>query len=113
MSCFYVPIWYKVSCRLCPLHIAGSQAAGADMHSLRATVYLAFYFLDISFPHCIGFSIGMAYIVTKKDALAANITLCHFCHLLNNRVSLRLYFVSVLSIVHNIDILPEIYGKSK
>lgn len=65
-------------CRLCPLHVARSQAAGADMHSLRTTVYLAFHSLDISFPHCIGLSIGMAYIVTKKDALAANITLSHF-----------------------------------
>lgn len=48
------------------------------MHSLRSTVYFAFHSFDIGFPHRIGFSIGMAYIVTKEDALTTNITLSHF-----------------------------------
>lgn len=47
------------------------------MHSLGSAIYLAPYSLDVRFPHRIGFFIGMAYIVTKEDALTTNITLSH------------------------------------
>lgn len=48
------------------------------MHPLRSTVHLAPNPLDIRFPHCIGLSIRMAYIMTELNALPTNITLSHF-----------------------------------
>lgn len=48
------------------------------MYSLGTTVYLAFHFFYVGVPGRIAFSIRMAYIVTKMNTLAANITLSHF-----------------------------------
>ena len=62
---------------LSSLDLTGPQASGADMHSLRTAVHLAFYSFDIRLPNCMGFSIRMAYIITKMNALATNITLSH------------------------------------
>ena len=48
------------------------------MQSLGSAVHFALYPLDIRFPHCIGLSIRMAYIMTELNALPTNITLSHF-----------------------------------
>ena len=69
---------YVLSTLLRSLNFTGSETACTYMHSLGRTVHLALNSLDICFPHCVGLSIRMAYIMTEKNALATNITLSHF-----------------------------------
>ena len=63
--------------QLSTLNLTRLQTSGADMHSLRAAVNLALYALYIRIPNCIAASMRMAYVVTKMNALATNITLSH------------------------------------
>ena len=63
---------------LCSFNPAGFQTIGTDVHSLSAAVNFALNSLDIGFPHCVGLSMRMAYVITKKNALTTNITFSHF-----------------------------------
>ena len=62
---------------LCSFYGTGTQTSCADMHSFSSSVYFAFYILDIRTPNFIGSSMGMAYVVTKMNAFATNITFSH------------------------------------
>jgi len=64
------------------LDLAGSQAAGADMHSLLGAVNVHSDFLDVGIPDSVGSSMRMADVISKMSALAADITFCHLKHLL-------------------------------
>ena len=64
------------------LDLAGSQAAGADMHSLLSAVNVHSDFLDVGIPDSVGSSMRMADVISKMSALAADITFCHLKHLL-------------------------------
>lgn len=59
------------------LHFAGSQATGANVKPFGAAIHFAFNAFYVGFPHCICPSMRMAYIVTKLNALTANITFSH------------------------------------
>ena len=49
------------------------------MHFTCAAVHLAFYASDVRIPDAVGFSIGMANVVSKMSALTTNIAFCHDC----------------------------------
>ena len=63
---------------LCALNLAGSQAAGAYMHSLCSAVYFAFHAVYVRVPDRIAPSMRMAYIIAEMNAFTTNITLSHF-----------------------------------
>ena len=70
------------------------------MHSLGTAVHLALYVLNVRVPDRIASSMRMAYIVTKMNALAANITLSHldtsstypFCKIPGNMPATLIYY---------------------
>ena len=64
------------------LDLAGSKAAGADVHSLLSAVDVHSNLLDIGIPDSVGSSMRMADVISKMSALAADITFCHLKHLL-------------------------------
>ena len=47
------------------------------MHSSSSAVNLALNALNIRVPNCVASSMRMAYVVTKMNALTANITFSH------------------------------------
>ena len=59
------------------LDLAGSQAAGADMHSLLSAVDVHSNLLDIGIPDSVGSSMRMADVVAEMSALATDITFSH------------------------------------
>ena len=64
------------------LDLAGSEAAGANMHSLLRAVDVHSNLLDVGIPDSVGSSMRMADVITKMSAFAADITFCHLKHLL-------------------------------
>jgi len=57
---------------------------------------------------------GMAYVVTKMNALATNITFSHFdTSSTSAYLTLILICIPKITKTHNIDILTDIYEKSK
>ena len=49
----------------------------------RSTVDNRFHALDIGLPHSVGTSVGMGNFNTESNALAADIALSHWMHLLS------------------------------
>ena len=64
------------------LDLAGSKAAGADMHSLLSAVDVHSNLLDVGIPDSVRSSMRMADVISKMSALAADITFSHLKHLL-------------------------------
>ncbi len=69
---------YK-SAGLSSLNFAGLKAMRTNMHSFGSAVYHAFHSLNVGLPNPVRSSMRMAYVVTKMNALATNITLSHRC----------------------------------
>ena len=68
------------------LDLAGSKAAGADVHSLLSAAYVHSNLLDIGIPDSVGSSMRMADVISKMSALAADITFCHLKQEKNQRI---------------------------
>ena len=64
------------------LDLAGSKAAGADVHSLLSAAYVHSNLLDIGIPDSVGSSMRMADVISEMSAFAADITFRHLKHLL-------------------------------
>ena len=64
------------------LDLAGSKAAGADMHSLLSAIDVHSNLLDVGIPDSVRSSMRMADVISKMSAFAADITFCHLKHLL-------------------------------
>ena len=64
---------------LCTLYFTGSQAGSTYVHFLRYTVYLDLYRFYVRFPHFVGSSMWMTYVVSEMSAFFTNCTLCHDC----------------------------------
>ena len=63
------------------LHLVGAETSGTDVDMARSTVDDRLDTLDIGLPHSVGTSVGMGDLDTERNALAANIALCHLLHL--------------------------------
>ena len=57
------------------------------MKPLGSAVNLAVNASDVGAPYSAGFSIRMAYVVTKMNAFTTYCTFCHFNHLLNAKIT--------------------------
>lgn len=84
----------------------GPQAACTNMQPLVTAIHFTFYFLDIGLPNRVGSSMRMAYIVTKMNSLATNITFSHL-----DTSSTPAYITHIF--IHNRIILTEKTRKSK
>ena len=63
--------------------LAGTQATGAGVNSLRGTIHNSLYAFDVRLPSPIGTSVRVGYLNTEGNALPADITFCHrILHLL-------------------------------
>ncbi|XOQ48975.1 MAG: hypothetical protein ACFWUM_08725 [Eubacteriales bacterium] len=58
-------------------NLAGTQAAGAGVNTLRCTVHNCFNTPNIGFPGSVRTSMRMGYSYTESHVLATNITFCH------------------------------------
>lgn len=67
----------------CSCNLAGTQAAGASVYTLRCTVNKCLYSSDIRFPCSVGTSVGVGNLDAESDTLTTVITLCHSLHLLS------------------------------
>ena len=56
------------------LYLAGTKAAGADIHLARSTVDYDVYTLNVGRPGTLGLSIGVADQITGHGTLVANFT---------------------------------------
>ena len=79
---------------LCTFYFAGFETGSANIHSLGGLANLYADRLNISFPHLVGSSVGMADVISEMSALSAYCTLCH------NRTSLYILML-VLRIIRN------------
>ncbi len=77
-SCHEIMTAYR-SAGLSSLNFAGLKAMRTNMHSFGSAVYHAFHSLNVGLPNPVRSSMRMAYVVTKMNALATNITLSHRC----------------------------------
>ena len=59
----------------------GAQAACASVYSAGSTVYDRLYLLDIGLIGSVAASVGVGYLDTEGNALAADLTFCHLKHL--------------------------------
>ena len=64
--------------QLSTLNLFGSETARVNVHSLCTAVRLNSNLMYVSIPDSIALSMGMAYVVTEMNALAAYFTLSHF-----------------------------------
>ena len=64
--------------QLSTLNLFRSETACANVHSLCSAVYFNSNLMYVSIPDSIALSMGMAYVVTEMNALAAYFTLSHF-----------------------------------
>ena len=68
------------------LNLAGTKAAGADIHPLRRAVDNDMDGLNVGRPAALGLPVGMADQIARHDAFVANLTkLGHAVHLLTDR----------------------------
>ena len=64
-------------------NLAGTQATGAGVNTLRCTVYDSLNTLYVWLPSSVGTSVGVGNLDAESYVLAANFTFCHFyLHLL-------------------------------
>ena len=59
------------------LDLAGTQATGADVNRLCAAVYDRLNATDIGLPGSVGLTVRVRNVMTKHNALATKVTLCH------------------------------------
>ena len=64
------------------LDLVGTKASRTDVNMARSTVNNSFYALDVGLPSSVGTSVRVRDFDTKGHALAADIALCHWLHLL-------------------------------
>ena len=57
--------------------LAGTQAAGAGVYTLRCTVNKCLYSSDIRFPSSVGTSVGVGNLDAEGYVLSANFTFSH------------------------------------
>ena len=62
---------------LCACNLSGTQAARANRHGLRSTVYDRLYLTDVGLPCTIGLPVGMGHILPVHNTLPADTALCH------------------------------------
>lgn len=70
--------------------LAAAQAASADVNMLGASVHDGLDALHIGLPCTVGSSVRMGDLNAERNALAANIALCHHCTSLPLKVVRRL-----------------------
>ena len=63
--------------------LAGTQAAGAGVYTLRGTVHKRLDSLDVRLPSSVGASVRVRDLNAEGHVLAANFAFCHCLHLLN------------------------------
>ena len=63
------------------LDLVGTEASSTDVHMARRTVDDSLHTLHIGLPHTVRTSMGVRNLDTKRNTLAANITLCQLLHL--------------------------------
>lgn len=61
------------------LYFSASQAGSTNVHSFVSILGFHTNGLHIGFPHLVGTSMRMAYIVSEINAFFADCTLCHDC----------------------------------
>ncbi len=64
------------------LYLVGTQTSCTDVNVARGTVNNRFHTLDVGLPRTVGPSVGVGDLNPERNALAANITLRHWLHLL-------------------------------
>ena len=64
------------------LNLVRTQASCTDIHMARSTVNDRLDALDVGLPSSVGTSVGMGDLNAERNALAADIALCHQLHLL-------------------------------
>lgn len=87
---------------LCSLNQTGLQAGSTYVHFLCASVNLNSNGLHIGIPDSVRLSIGMTYIVAKKNTLCADFTLSH------HRTSLTKLGGLVYQTTRNSNIIAEV-----
>ena len=84
--------------KLSTLNFSGSQTGSTYVHFLRYAVYFNFYWFYVRFPHFVGSSMWMTYVVSEMSTFFTNCTLCH------DRTSLTYVLKPDMVIqAHNID----------
>ena len=73
----------------CALDLIGAEASGTSVHMAGSSVNDSLNALDVGLPCTIGTSVGMGDLNAKRNALAANIALCHQLHLLATGKSIK------------------------
>ena len=63
------------------LNLVGTETSCTDVYMARSTVDNRLHALDIGLPHSVGPSVGMGDLDAERNALAADIALCHWMHL--------------------------------
>lgn len=61
----------------CSCNLAGTQAAGASVYTLRCTVNKCLYSSDIRFPCSVCTSVGVGNLDAEGYVLSANFTFSH------------------------------------
>ena len=78
------------SCRIVSLYeksdrafdLVGTEASCTDVNMAGGTVNACFHALDVGLPSSVGTSVGVRDLNAERNALAADIALCHQLHLL-------------------------------
>ena len=68
---------FFVCCGSRALYLAGTQATGADIHSLVGTCFNNLNSANVGLVGSVGFTVRVGYVVTEHNALSAHFTLCH------------------------------------
>ena len=71
------------------LNLIGTQASRTDVHMARRTVNDRLHALDVGLPAPVGPTMRVGDLDTERNALAANIALCHQLHLLATGKSIK------------------------
>ena len=66
----------------CTLNLVRAEASCADVNMARSTVNDRLDTLDVGLPCTVGSSVRMGDLNAERNALAADIALCHQLHLL-------------------------------
>ncbi len=67
------------------LHLVGTEASGTDVHMAGRTIHNRLHALDVGLPATVASSVRVGHLNTEGNALAADITFCHFLHLLTGQ----------------------------
>ncbi len=70
-----------------PLYLVRTQTSCTDVNVARGTVNDRLHTLDVGLPRTVRPSVGVGDLDPERDALAADIALCHWLHLLATVVS--------------------------